>query len=212
MVAIAGRRPEQLAGVAESPRLEQHPLDATHSDEVEVLVRSLKERHGLVNAAGSLLLKPAHLTTDDEWHATLQATLTTAFAVVRAAGKVLLSSAAARIGLANHEAISAAKAGVIGLAMAAAATYGSTGLRFNVVAPGLVRTPLTSRIVENEASLKASVAMHAVGRVGEPEDVASLIAWLLDPANSWLLDPANSWVTGQVFGVDGGLGTVRTRG
>jgi NAD(P)-dependent dehydrogenase (short-subunit alcohol dehydrogenase family) len=46
--------------------------------------------------------------------------------------------------------------------------------------------------------------MHALGRVGEPEDVASAIAWLLDPAQSW--------VTGQVIGVDGGLATVRSRG
>jgi NAD(P)-dependent dehydrogenase (short-subunit alcohol dehydrogenase family) len=48
-----------------------------------------------------------------------------------------------------------------------------------------------------------SQAMHALGRLGEPDDVASLI--------TWLLDPTNSWVTGQVVGVDGGLGSVRSR-
>ena len=74
----------------------------------------------------------------------------------------------------------------------------------NCVAPGLVRTPLTERITSNEASLKASVAMHSLGRIGEPEEVASAIAWLLDPEQSW--------VTGQVLGVDGGLGSVRARG
>jgi NAD(P)-dependent dehydrogenase (short-subunit alcohol dehydrogenase family) len=46
--------------------------------------------------------------------------------------------------------------------------------------------------------------MHALGRIGDPEDVASAIAWLLDPAQSW--------VTGQVIGVDGGLATIRSRG
>jgi NAD(P)-dependent dehydrogenase (short-subunit alcohol dehydrogenase family) len=66
-----------------------------------------------------------------------------------------------------------------------------------------VRTPLAARLVANEASLKASEAMHALGRIGEPEDVASLI--------EYLLDPTHRWVTGQVFGVDGGLGTVRSR-
>jgi 3-oxoacyl-[acyl-carrier protein] reductase len=67
----------------------------------------------------------------------------------------------------------------------------------------LVRTPLAARIVHNEASLKASEAMHALGRIGEPDDVASLV--------DYLLDPQHAWITGQVFGVDGGLGTVRVR-
>ena len=116
---------------------------------------------------------------------------------------VLVSSAAARVGLPNQEAIAAAKAGVIGLTLSAAATYASRGVRVNCVAPGLVRTPLTARITANESSLKASIAMHALGRVGEPADVAGAI--------DWLLGPESSWVTGQVLGVDGGLATVRTR-
>ena len=167
---------------------------------------------GLANCIGSILLKPAHLTSEEEWDAVVATNLKSAYAAVRAAARlmttggsvVLVSSAAARLGLANHEAIAAAKAGVIGLTLSAAATYAPKGIRVNAVAPGLVRTPLTARITDNEAALKASTAMHALGRVGEPEDVASAIAWLLDPAQSW--------VTGQVIGVDGGLATLRSRG
>jgi|GEM_PF-5018227 len=81
--------------------------------------------------------------------------------------------------------------------MSAAATYASKGVRVNAVAPGLVRTALTRRIWDNPKSAEASQAMHALGRLGEPDDVASLIAWLLDPSNFW--------VTGRVIGVDGGL-------
>jgi NAD(P)-dependent dehydrogenase (short-subunit alcohol dehydrogenase family) len=134
------------------------------------------------------------------------------FSVLRAAAPilsrgggsvVLVSSAAARIGLPNHEAVAAAKAGVLGLARSAAATYASRGVRVTVVSPGLVRTPLAARIVDHEPSLRASAAMHALGRIGEPEEVARMIAFLLAPEQGW--------ITGQEFGVDGGLGTLRAR-
>ena len=117
---------------------------------------------------------------------------------------VLVSSAAAQIGLANHEAIAAAKGGITGLTLAAAASYAARGIRVNAVAPGLVKTRLAERLTANEKSEQASIGMHALGRLGEPEDVAAAIAFLLDPANDW--------ITGQVLGVDGGLGSVRSRG
>jgi 3-oxoacyl-[acyl-carrier protein] reductase len=189
--------------------------DATQSEQVDAFIAhaiaTYGQLDGVANCVGSLLLKPAHITTNDEWDFTLRQNLNSAFYLLRAAAKamkasgsiVLLSSAAARTGLANHEAIAAAKAGVIGLTLSAAASYAARNIRVNCVAPGLVATPLTARITGDEASLKASAAMHALGRVGAPEDIASAIAWLLDPANSW--------VTGQVIGVDGGLSSVQPR-
>jgi len=188
-----------------------HTIDASDFDAVDRVFAAAGPFDGAVNCAGSLLLRPAHLTTREQFDATIAASLTTAFATVRAAGKhmtkggsvVLISSAAAREGLASHEAIAAAKAGILGLTLSAAATYAAAGLRINAVAPGLVESPLTASILVNEASRKVSVGMHALGRFGTPDDIAHAIAFLLDPDNNW--------ITGQVIGVDGGLASVRPK-
>jgi NAD(P)-dependent dehydrogenase (short-subunit alcohol dehydrogenase family) len=215
-VALGGRDAERLAPLAAETGGRVITLDATRPAEVEAAAAGVAEEvgrlDGIANCVGSLILKPAHLTSDEEWSSTLALNLTSAFGAIRAAARsldrggsvVLMSSAAGRLGLANHEAISAAKAGVIGLTLSAAATYAPRGIRVNALAPGLVRTPLTARLTGSEAALKASTALHALGRVGEPEEVAEAIAWLLDPGQSW--------ITGQVLGVDGGLASVRSRG
>lgn len=213
---LAGRDGRRLATLAGELDAHTFTLDGTNTAQVESCFReaaaSFGRVSGVANCAGSLLLKPAHLISDDEWDTTIATNLKSAFAVVRAAARtmvqqggsvVLLSTAATRIGLANHEAISAAKAGIEGLALAAAASYGSKGLRVNCVAPGMTRTPLTAKLIQNEMMAKASAGMHALGRIGEPDEIASAIAWLLDPEQSW--------VTGQVIGVDGGLSRIRSR-
>lgn len=214
-LVLAARDSDRLRNLAAELSATAYPLDATRISDVDSCLAQVVEKHGrvdgVVNCVGSLLLKPAHATTEDEWLTALNLNLTSAFATVRAAAKVmpqggsvvLMSSVAARVGLANHEAIAAAKAGVIGLTLSAAATYASRRLRVNCVAPGLVRTPLTERLTSSEVALRASTAMHPLGRIGEPDDIAQVIAWLLGPDSSW--------ITGQVISVDGGMSTVRTR-
>ena len=164
---------------------------------------------GVVNCAGSSLLKPSHLTTESEWQEIIESNLTTAFAVVRSAARimmktggaiVLVSAVAGRLGLPYHDALAAAKAGVIGLTQSAAATYAKRGIRINCVAPGLIRTPMTASITTNDTQLRAAEALHPLGQIGEPKYIASAIGWLLDSDNSW--------ITGQTLGVDGGLSTL----
>ncbi len=214
-LVLAARDPGRLAVLAAATGAHTVSLDATDFAQVEAAARDAVARHGRLDGVacciGSIVLKPAHLTSAADWQAVVTTNLTSAFAAVRAAaiaipgpGAVaLVSTAAARVGLPNHEAIAAAKAGVIGLARSAAATYAGRGLRVNVVAPGLVRTPLSARITGNPAALAASVAMHPLGRIGEPDEVAAAL--------EWLLDPAQGWITGQVLGVDGGLADLKAR-
>ena len=216
-LVFSARRSEPLTQLGQELSAFTELADAANAREVELVfdraLEKLGRLDGVVNNCGSLLLKSAHLTTGEEWSQTIATNLTTAFFVLRAAASrlmrtgggsiVLMSSSVARRGLINHEAIAAAKAGVAGLALAAAATYARYNIRVNCVAPGLTRTPLAAPITKNEASLKASAAMHPLGRIGEPNEVASAIAWLLDPEQKW--------VTGQVIGVDGGLSSIQAR-
>lgn len=212
---ILGARTEaDVESLADETDGDAFPLDATSFEEVQASVDYATETYGrldgIANLVGSILLKPAHLTSLEEYREQIALNLDTAFHAVKAAVRplmkhggsiVLMSSAVARTGLKNHEAIAAAKGGVSGLMRAAAATYANRGVRVNCVAPGLVESRMSESILSSDAGRKQSEQMHPLGRVGTPEDVA--------PAVCWLLDPETDWVTGQVIGVDGGLGTVR---
>ncbi len=208
-LVLVSRDSSKISTLADELGAEAKQCDSASFEEFSNLVQEVGEVGNIINCAGSLLLKPAHSTSEAEYQAVIDANLKTAFSVLHAAGKymksggnvVLCSSAAARAGFANHEAIAAAKAGIIGLTLSAAATYGSSNIRINAVAPGLTETGLTAGICSNEMARKVSEGMHILGRIGTPEDVAKAIVFLTN----------QDWITGQVIGVDGGLGTVKPK-
>lgn len=216
---IAGRNSDRLAELSREWDCESCEIDAARPESFEAAIEQANERFGTVdgiaNCVGSVMLKSVHATSYEEWDETIATNLTSAFAVMRSAARVmrksggavvLVSSAAARVGLPNHEAIAAAKAGIIGLTLSSAATYAARNIRVNAVAPGLVKSHMTERLWQSEAAAGRSTAMHPLGRLGEPDEVAGLIAWLLDPSNDW--------ITAQVIGIDGGLAAItgHTRG
>ena len=213
---LTGRNTDKLRTLSDSLKSPGAVCDATSNEEVAKVMEQALEKlgtvHGVVNCVGSLLIKPAHLTSEDEWQNTIDTNLKSAFLIIRNASKsmirtggsiVLLSSAAGRYGMSNHEAIAASKAGVIGLTKSAASTYASRGIRVNCVAPGFVETQMTAEIAANETTMQAITYMHPLGKTGTPVNIASAIGWLLDEEQNW--------ITGQVIGVDGGLSTVQPR-
>ncbi len=186
--------------------------DALDPERIDEIVGLVEQEHGdiggLVHAVGSILLRPLHALSLEEFRASLEINVTSAFIVTKAVvtkmmrrrsgSIVLFSTVAAQTGLQNHEAIAAAKGAVEGLVRSAAISYARYDVRVNAVAPALTRTELSKSLWSNEGTLAASVAMHPLGRIGEPDDVAAAAAFLLS-------DDA-TWITGQIFGVNGGLG------
>lgn len=208
------RDAEKIDALKSDLGIEVSAIEATEPDAIAEYIQSVSESAGqidaYVHAIGSIFLKPAHLTSPEDWHKVIQANLTSAFFALRACTQVMhkqgsgsclfFSTAAAQVGIANHEAIAAAKGGIEALVRSAAATYSSKGLRINAIAPSLTNTPLAKPIVSSEHALEISKRMHPLGQIGEASDIASLAQWLIS-------DDAK-FVTGQIFVMDGGISSI----
>jgi NAD(P)-dependent dehydrogenase (short-subunit alcohol dehydrogenase family) len=214
-LALVGRSTARLqgAGPADALRIE---ADVSTADGARAAMAQCATALGtpaaLVNCAGGTLLAPLHRTGEAAYRACLGANLDTAFfslsafvEALRAAQQpgaaVLVSSVVGHIGVANHEAISAAKAAVAGLVRAAAATYAPSRIRVNAVSPGFMHTPATAAIVASDAGRDGVARQYPLGGIGAPEEVAQTIAWLLSPAAVR--------ITGQVWPIDGGFTAIR---
>lgn len=186
--------------------------DVTDPDDVRSAVATaygVQERLDyLVSNVGVALETPFEEMSLDEWNLQISASLTGSFLLLQAATPHLVSSAiggrVVMIGSVNgmsgfgHEAYSAAKAGLANLMQNLAVRLGTHGVRVNMVSPATIVTEVWQERVALDPSLLARMSAHyPLGRLGQPEDVANAVAFLLS-------DDA-AWITGVVLPVDGGL-------
>lgn len=192
------------------------PADITAFDDVLAMVADVTEKLGpvtvLVNNAGNAGAKPAALTPFWEsdpstWEPYLAVNLFGVMACCRAVvpgmieaggGRLItVISDAGRVGEANMEAYSAAKAGAAGLMRALARSLGRHRITANSVALGFTRTPAMDLVLANEEMTKKALSNYMIRRVGEPTDAAAMV--------SYLASEAASWITGQTIPVNGGF-------
>jgi len=211
-IALVGRDAARLAEVDGELRI---AADTTTPEGAEQALAACRDALGaaptrLAHCVGSTLIAPLHRTRADAYRELVRVNLDSAVFMLQAwigalqgepGAAVFASSVVARIGVANHEAIAAAKGGVEALVRSAAATYAAQGLRVNAVAPGMTETPMTAGMLKLPAMREGAGRQYPLGGVQTAEQVAAVMAWLLGDGAARL--------TGQVIAVDGGFTTVR---
>jgi NAD(P)-dependent dehydrogenase (short-subunit alcohol dehydrogenase family) len=210
-----GRDPTKLAALTAETGGTSATADVMDRAQLEAAIKAAGPAvAGLAYCVGSINLKPVSRITDEDVERDFRLNALGAFRAVQAAlpalkandataSVVLFSTVAVQQGFASHASIGMAKGAVEGLMLSLAAEL-APKVRVNCVAPSLTKTPLAAALTSNEQMATAIAGLHALQRLGEPDDVAA--------AAAFLLSSDSSWITGQVIGVDGGRSSLRTKG
>jgi NAD(P)-dependent dehydrogenase (short-subunit alcohol dehydrogenase family) len=212
-IAIADRDQQALARAAmllAGPRTTTRALDVTHEDAVMSWLDAVEGLTGCVTSAGTSAVTPALETPAALFRRILDVNVTGSFLVAQAAARrmaaggrggsiVLIASVSGLSGMQDRVAYSASKAAVVNLAAAMAVDLARHGIRVNAICPGPIETPLV-RDIHDAATRAAWHDRIPMRRYGQPEEIAQMALFLLDPARS-------GYVTGQAFAVDGGFST-----
>ncbi len=218
LLALVGRSTDKLS-VLNYNLGNKHLIvegDSTRVEDCEMIVQKVQAElgtpTGLAHCVGNIKLGSIHKMSILDLQDCLNVNLMSALYILKPfvdnliknqekGSCVFVSSIAAQIGTPNHEAIAAAKGGIEALCKAAAASYSNYGIRFNSVAPGLMDTPAASKIISSPIAREAAGKQYPIGGIGNSEELAELMYWLLSEKASR--------VTGQTWTLDGGFTTVR---
>ena len=165
---------------------------------------------GLAYCVGSIQLKPFHRFTEEDFIRDYQLQVLGAVKVIQeilpklkqssSPSIVLFSTVAVQTGFTFHSLVSASKGAIEGLTKALAAEL-SPKIRVNCIAPSITQTPLAGALLNTEEKITANGQRHPLGRIGQPNDIAELAAFLLSEKSSW--------ITGQIMHIDGGISTIK---
>lgn len=185
--------------------------DVTQTPAAEALTQLPDTLHGIVYCPGTINLKPFQRLTVEDYRNDLEinvmgavATIHACYAAIKkskAGSIVLFSTVAAKLGMGMHSSVSVAKSAVEGLTKSLAAEFAPFNVRVNAVAPSLTDTPMAQFLLGDDNKRDAANKRHPLSRYGSPQDIAGMAAYLLS-------DQA-AWITGQIIGVDGGMGSLK---
>jgi NAD(P)-dependent dehydrogenase (short-subunit alcohol dehydrogenase family) len=180
--------------------------------DVENVVKNTLEIFGkidiLVNNAGILpKVKPLHEISEEEWNDVIDVNLTGQFRFTKAVIPHLMKTGGCIVNVSSNaglksfenfeaDAYTASKGALVLLTKAWAIEYAKYKIRVNCVCPGIVETDMTKMYLGNEVDRSMAVAEHPIGRIGEPEDIAKAILYLVSDDSSW--------ITGAILPIDGG--------
>jgi NAD(P)-dependent dehydrogenase (short-subunit alcohol dehydrogenase family) len=187
-----------------------HRVDVTQPGEVQGMVNVAVDSFGridiLFNNAGISIRGPAESFFLEDWNQVIAVNLTGMFICAQTVGKVMIkqkggkiintASVSAKLGHPGNVAYAAAKHGVVGMTRVMAVEWAKYGVSVNCIGPGVIKTPLTMKALEDPKKYQELVSKVPMGRLGEPEDLIGAIIFLASQASNY--------VTGQTIYIEGG--------